>query len=103
MVGMCHSTGSSQRYYRLLVPLPLTVVFPTATLCLMVEHCPIGQRWQVMAHNPTAGTWVMVTPVYRTAEALDHAAFAAGFPVLAESVAEVVLKRLVREGRAGLA
>lgn len=53
-----------------------------------------------MAHDAKTGTWPTLSPVYHGREILELAVFKAGFPARRASIAEVVLRRLVREGRA---
>ncbi len=100
---MTHRTYFPDRppvHYRLLVPLPLTVVFPTVTYEVSLQSVLSAGRHELVAHDTKTGTWPTISPVYHGREILELAVFKAGFPVRSASIAEVVLRRLVREGRA---
>ncbi len=87
-------------FYRLLVPLPLTVVFPSVTYEVSLQSVLSAGRHELVAHDAKTGTWPTLSPVYHGREILELAVFKAGFPVRTASISEVVLRRLVQEGRA---
>jgi hypothetical protein len=87
-------------FYRLLVQLPLTVVFPSVTYEVMLQSIPAAGRHELVACDRETGTWPTLSPRYHSPDFLAQAVFTVGFPVRSASIAAVILQRLVREGRA---
>ncbi len=91
---------SAPPFYRLLVPLPLTVRFPSVTYEVSLQSIPAAGRHELVAHDAKTGVWPFLSPRYHAREFLEQAVFESGFPVRPASVAEVILRRLVREKHA---
>lgn len=89
-------------YFRLLTPPPLEVVFPSVRYVLAFESVPMAGRHQLMAQDPERGRWWMVGPWYHGREFLETAVFEVGVPVMPATVAEVIMRRLQRDGQAEL-
>lgn len=87
-------------HYRLRTPLPFTVAFPSVSYVLQLQSTLSAGRHELVAHDPAAGAWWPVGPAYLGREILERAVFEVGVPVRRDTVAEVILRRLVMEGRA---
>lgn len=87
-------------YYRLRVPLPLTVAFRCVSYALDLQTVPAAGRHEIVAHDAAAGTWWPVGPVYLAREFLERAVFEVGVPVRPATVGETIMRRLVLDGRA---
>ncbi len=87
-------------FYRFLVPLPLTVTFPSVTYEVSLQSIPAAGRHELVAHDARTGVWPFLSPRYHAREFLEQAVFQSGFPVHPASIAEVILRRLTREKRA---
>ena len=87
-------------FYRLLVPLPLIVVFPSVAYTVQLESVLSAGRHELVAHDAKRATWPAIGPAYHSREALELAVFTAGVPVRAATIGDEIMKRLVREGRA---
>lgn len=72
----------------------------SSALCFPPATRLSAGRHELVAHDAKTGTWPTLSPVYHGREILELAVFNVGFPVRPASIAEVVLRRLVREGRA---
>lgn len=86
-------------HYRLTVPLPLTVAFPSISYVSSFRPCQAG-RHEFVAHDATAGAWWPVGPVYLAPEFLERAVFEIGVPVRPATVGETIMRRRVLDGRA---
>ena len=95
-----HSPERPPVHYRVLVPLPLTVTFPSVTYELSLQSVLAAGRHELVAHDAKTGMWPTVSPVYHARDRLEQAVFQLGFPVRPASIAEVIMQKLVREGRA---
>jgi hypothetical protein len=91
---------SAPTFYRLLVPLPLTVSFPSVTYEVSLQSVPAAGRHELVAHAAETGVWPFLSPRYHAREFLEQAVFQSGFPVRPASIGEVIMRRLVREKRA---
>jgi hypothetical protein len=87
-------------HYRLTVPLPLTVAFPSISYALQLQTVPAAGRHELVAHDAAAGLWWPVGPAYLAREFLERAVFEVGVPVRPATVAETIMRRLVLDGRA---
>jgi hypothetical protein len=87
-------------HYRLTVPLPLTVVFPSISYVLQLQTVPAAGRHECVAHDAAGGTWWPVGPTYLVRDFLERAVFEVGVPVLRATVAAAIMRRLVLDGRA---
>jgi hypothetical protein len=87
-------------HYRLTVPLPLTVAFPSISYVLQFQTVPAAGRHEFVAHDARAGAWWPVGPVYLAREFLERAVFEVGVPVRPATVGETIMRRLVLDGRA---
>lgn len=87
-------------HYRLRTPLPFTVAFPSVSYALEMQSTLAAGRHELVAHDAAAGAWWPVGPAYLGREILERAVFAAGVPVRQDTVGNVIMLRLVQEGRA---
>lgn len=87
-------------HFRILVPLPLKVTFPSVTYEVSLQSVLAAGRHELVACNVKTGTWPTLSPVYHARDKLEQAVFQVGFPVRPTSIAEVIMRRLVREKRA---
>lgn len=102
---MNHHTRPPARplvHYRVLVPLPLAATFPSVTYELSLQSVLAAGRHELVAHDAKTGMWPTVSPVYHARDKLELAVFQVGFPVRPASIAEVIMRRLVREKRGDL-
>jgi hypothetical protein len=90
------------RYYRLRVQAPLTVTFPSVAYELTLQSVQSAGRHELVAHDAKTGLWPTVSPAYYSRDKLELAVFHTGFPVRPASIAEVIMRKLVREKRADL-
>lgn len=88
------------RYYRLLVPLPCVVGFPSVAYELLLISIPAAGRHELTAHDPRAGKWPIIGPSYHAREFLEEAVFRAGVPVRGDTIGATILCRMVTEVRA---
>lgn len=87
-------------YFRILVPLPLTVAFPSVVYVLEFQSVPAAGRHELVANSPGCSVWHQVGPRYFAREFLETAAHLVGVPAMPATVGLVILQRLAREGRA---
>lgn len=81
-------------YFRILVPLPLTVTFPSAVYVVEFQSVPAARRHEVMANSPGCGVWHQVGPRYLAREFVEAAVYDVGVPAMPATVGRVILDRL---------
>jgi hypothetical protein len=92
--------SGSVTHFRLRVPLPLTVPFPSASYVLDLQTIPAAGRHEFVAHDAAAGAWWPIGPAYLARKFLERAVFEEGVPVRPATVGAAIMRRLVLDGRA---
>jgi hypothetical protein len=87
-------------HYRLRVPLPSMVDFPSVSYALHLQSTLAAGRHELMAHDAAGGGWWSIGPAYLARESLERAVYEAGVAVRRDTVGAVIMRRLVLEGRA---
>lgn len=87
-------------YFRLVVPLPLSVVFPSITYHLALESIPWSNRNELHGRASHGATVAILGESYATRKFLEAAVFTYGMRIKAPTVADTIMRRLVQEGRA---
>ncbi len=91
------------RFYRLRVPLPIRVDFPSCWFLIEIEDGGPAMRFYLKARIRGEHSYHLLGPMdYQYREAVEAAAFQFGVPVAAGTVGAMIIRRLVREGRAEL-
>jgi hypothetical protein len=94
------SPSGPSTVYLLLVPLPLTVEFPSVAYTLHLESVLSAGRHELVAHDARRAVWPAIGPVYHSRELLELAVFTSGVPVRPATIGDVIMRRLLKEGRA---
>lgn len=68
-------------------------------LAVNLQSIPAAGRHELVAHDTKTGVWSLLSPRYHAREIFEQAVFQVGFPVRPASIAEVIMRRLVRDQR----
>ena len=88
-------------WFRLLIRTPFDVEFPSAQFHVELSQCIAGSwDWTLEAHNARSGGHIDLTERFKDPGALARALYEDGFASRYATLAETILLKLVREGRA---
>jgi|SRR5687767_8260122 len=84
--------------YRVTVELPCVVAFPSATYRTELCYCSPSGRYYLSGYNHAQAVEALMSPNYRSREALVVAVFQAGFPVRVDTIGATILRKMGRQG-----
>lgn len=88
-------------WFRLLVRVPLRVEFSTATFELEIQQVQFGGwQWNLFGNHHAAASVVVISEDFAEREWLEEAMYVTGFAARHITVGELIMLRMVREGRA---
>jgi hypothetical protein len=83
--------------YRITGELPYVVVFPSATFNVRLTACGPSGRHMLAGYDHAHATEALISPNYRSHEALIAAVFTLGIPVRVDTLGATIMRRMVRK------